>query len=89
MPASLIAYWTAWNETDVDLIAGHIQSAVASDIEWNDPRDSFVGITELESAIPPPSGREGGNQCHHSQPPSSEPPGERAKQQEGCVLVTD
>jgi hypothetical protein len=26
-------------------------SAVVEDVEWNDPRDSFVGIDELERAI--------------------------------------
>ena len=30
---------------------GHLDSAVTTDVEWNDPRDSFVGIDELESAV--------------------------------------
>lgn len=51
MPAPLIAYWTAWNETDLDAVAGHLKAAVVDDVEWNDPRDSFCGIADLESAI--------------------------------------
>jgi hypothetical protein len=51
MPEPLVSYWAAWNETNVDLIARHLVSAVADDVEWNDPRDSFVGIGELEAAI--------------------------------------
>jgi hypothetical protein len=50
-PAQLIALWTACNEADLDAFEGHLQTAVTPDVEWNDPRDSFVGITELESAI--------------------------------------
>ena len=51
MPAALVAYWTAWNERDPDLIGAHLARAVTVDVEWNDPRDSFVGIAELESAV--------------------------------------
>jgi hypothetical protein len=51
MPEPLVAYWTAWNELDLDLVAEHLARAVTEDVEWNDPRDSFVGITELEVAI--------------------------------------
>jgi hypothetical protein len=51
MPEPLVSYWAAWNETDVDLIAGYLTSAVTDDIEWNDPRDSYSGIAELEAAI--------------------------------------
>ncbi len=51
MPAALMAYWTAWNETDLDRVRTHLVSAVAADVEWNDPRDSFVGIDELEAAV--------------------------------------
>ena len=29
----------------------HLARAVTEDVEWNDPRDSFVGIHELEAAI--------------------------------------
>jgi hypothetical protein len=29
----------------------HLALAVTEDVEWNDPRDSFVGIRELEAAI--------------------------------------
>jgi len=32
-------------------VRGHLDSAVTTDVEWNDPRDSFVGIDELESAV--------------------------------------
>ena len=51
MPDALVAYWTAWNEPDVDRVRGHLESAVTIDVEWNDPRDSFVGIDELEAAV--------------------------------------
>lgn len=51
MPAALVAYWTAWNERDVGLVRGHLDRAVTPDVEWNDPRDSFVGIDELERAV--------------------------------------
>lgn len=51
MPAALVAYWTAWNETDLDRVNDHLVSAVTTDIEWTDPRDSFVGIDELEAAV--------------------------------------
>lgn len=51
MPEPLVSYWTAWNETDLQLVPQHLARAVTEDVEWNDPRDSFVGIHELESAI--------------------------------------
>lgn len=51
MPDALVSYWTAWNEDDIDRVRGHLVQAVAHDVEWNDPRDSFVGIDELEMAI--------------------------------------
>jgi hypothetical protein len=51
MPDALVAYWTAWNEPDLEQIRSHLVVAVADDVEWNDPRDSFVGIDELEQAI--------------------------------------
>jgi hypothetical protein len=51
MPPSLVAYWTAWNEPDIGVILEHLAGAVTEDVEWNDPRDSFVGIEELASAI--------------------------------------
>jgi hypothetical protein len=51
MPDPLVAYWTAWNEPDVDRISSHLVHAVTEDVEWNDPRDSFVGIDELEQAM--------------------------------------
>lgn len=51
MPAELAAYWTAWNESDLDQVRGHLVAAVTTDVEWNDPRDSFVGIDELEAAV--------------------------------------
>lgn len=51
MPAALVAYWTAWNESDLDLVRGHLDLAVTAEVEWNDPRDSFVGIDELEAAV--------------------------------------
>lgn len=51
MPASLAAYWTAWNEKDLGVVRRHLVSAVEDDVEWNDPRDSFIGLTELETAI--------------------------------------
>ena len=51
MPDALVAYWTAWNEHDLEQIRSHLAVAVTDDVEWNDPRDSFVGIDELEQAI--------------------------------------
>ena len=51
MPAALVAYWTAWNEIDLGRIRRHLAEAVTVDVEWNDPRDSFVGIDHLEAAI--------------------------------------
>jgi len=51
MPEPLVFYWTAWNELDLDLVPKHLARAVTEDVEWNDPRDSFVGITELDAAI--------------------------------------
>jgi len=51
MPDSLVAYWTAWNERDLERVRAHLVLAVTDDVEWNDPRDSFVGIDELEQAI--------------------------------------
>ena len=51
MPDALVSYWTAWNERELEQVSGHLVRAVSSDVEWNDPRDSFVGIVELEAAI--------------------------------------
>lgn len=51
MPPPLVAYWTAWNEADLDAVAGHLARAVTPDVVWNDPRDSFVGIADLEAAV--------------------------------------
>ena len=51
MPDALQAYWTAWNEPDVERIPHHLARAVTPYVEWNDPRDSFVGIGALENAI--------------------------------------
>ena len=51
MPDALLAYWMAWNETDLDRVHGHLITAVTDNVEWNDPRDSFVGLAELEDAV--------------------------------------
>ncbi len=51
MPAPLVSYWSAWNETDLDAVGAHLEAAVTDDVEWNDPRDSFVGRAELEQAV--------------------------------------
>ena len=51
MPDSLVAYWTAWNEPDLERIGQHLAVAVTDDVEWSDPRDFFVGIAELGSAV--------------------------------------
>jgi hypothetical protein len=51
MPDALVAYWTAWNDPDVERIRSHLAVAVTESVEWNDPRDSFVGIDQLERAI--------------------------------------
>jgi hypothetical protein len=51
MPDALVSYWSAWNEPEVQRIRSRLVTAVTEDVEWNDPRDSFVGIAELEAAI--------------------------------------
>lgn len=51
MPEPLVSYWTAWNETDLEFVPQYLARAVTEDVEWNDPRDTFVGIRELEAAI--------------------------------------
>jgi hypothetical protein len=51
IPDALVSYWTAWNEPEPDRIRQHLVSAVTPNVEWNDPRDSFVGLAELEAAI--------------------------------------
>jgi hypothetical protein len=51
MPEALVAYWTAWNTPDLDHVRRLLDRAVIVGVEWNDPRDSFVGIDELERAI--------------------------------------
>ena len=51
MPASLQAYWTAWNELDLERIPHLLADAVTVAVEWNDPRDSFVGRGELVDAM--------------------------------------
>jgi SnoaL-like domain len=51
MPEALVAYWTAWNTRDLDQVRGLLDRAVIPEVEWNDPRDSFVGIDELERAM--------------------------------------
>lgn len=51
MPESLASYWSAWNEHNLKRLPHHLARAVTSDVEWNDPRDSFVGIAALEASI--------------------------------------
>lgn len=51
MPEALVAYWTAWNEPDLSRLPDHLEKAVTADVEWNDPRDSFVGVDELRAAM--------------------------------------
>ncbi len=51
VPEELAAYWAAWNETDLDLIPGHLRGSVAEHVEWNDPNDSFTGSDRLEAHI--------------------------------------
>jgi hypothetical protein len=51
MPEALVAYWSAWNEPNLDRVQDHLRNAVTDRVEWTDPRDSFVGIGELETAI--------------------------------------
>lgn len=51
MPAALVDYWTAWNVDDLDAVPKLLARAVTTDVVWNDPRDSFVGIGELEAAV--------------------------------------
>jgi hypothetical protein len=51
MPDSLLAYWTAWNETSLQDVPSHLSKAVTEDVEWNDPRDSVVGRAALEQLV--------------------------------------
>jgi hypothetical protein len=51
MPAALVSYWAAWNERDLGRVDEHVARAVTEDVEWNDPRDSFVGRAELAAAV--------------------------------------
>lgn len=51
MPDSLASYWAAWNEHDLDAVPDLLARAVSADVEWNDPRDSFVGRAELKAAV--------------------------------------
>jgi hypothetical protein len=51
MPGPLVSYWTAWNEPDLDAVPALLARAVTTDVEWNDPRDSFVGIARLGAAV--------------------------------------
>ncbi|HKX75111.1 MAG TPA: nuclear transport factor 2 family protein [Acidimicrobiia bacterium] len=51
MPEPLMSYWAAWNEIDLGRVPQHLAQAVTADVEWNDPRDSFIGVSELEAAI--------------------------------------
>ncbi len=51
MPAALVSYWAAWNADELDTVPGLLAAAVTGDVEWNDPRDSFVGIGALEAAV--------------------------------------
>ena len=51
MPDALAVYWTAWNESDPERVRNHLLDAVTIDVEWNDPRDSFIGIDHLEAAV--------------------------------------
>ncbi|MCP4963771.1 MAG: hypothetical protein GY926_00870 [bacterium] len=37
--------------SDLNAVRAHLESAVIDDVDWNDPRDSFVGIDELEQAV--------------------------------------
>lgn len=51
MPDALASCWAAWNEHDLDAVPELLARAVDVDVEWNDPRDSFVGRAELEAAV--------------------------------------
>ncbi len=51
MPAPLVNYWSAWNADDLELVPGLLAAAVTPNVEWNDPRDSFRGVGELEAAV--------------------------------------
>ncbi len=51
MPSALVAYWTAWNATDLDEIGPLLERAVTDDVLWHDPRDAFVGRAALHDAI--------------------------------------
>ena len=51
MPPALVAYWTAWNEIELDRLSDHLDDAVTESVVWNDPRDSFIGKGELELAM--------------------------------------
>lgn len=51
MPSALVTYWTMWNLAEVDGVRALIDACVIEDVEWCDPRDSFVGRDELELCV--------------------------------------
>ncbi|MCA1736181.1 MAG: nuclear transport factor 2 family protein [Actinobacteria bacterium] len=51
MPEPLVAYWAAWNAENLERVSDYLSVAVTEDVEWNDPRDSFVGKAALKEAI--------------------------------------
>lgn len=46
MPTGLLGTHRTFGE-----VRRHLDLAVTEAVEWNDPRDSFVGIDELEAAV--------------------------------------
>ena len=51
MPEAVVAYWSAWNEHDVQRVPDILARAVTANVEWSDPREAFVGIKNLAAAI--------------------------------------
>ena len=51
MPSALVNYWKAWNANDLGAVPHLLAAAVTPDVGWSDPKDSFIGIHELEAAV--------------------------------------
>lgn len=44
-------YWSMWNETDLDLVRGHLEKAVSEDFIFCDPINFHVGREALEQNV--------------------------------------
>lgn len=44
-------YWAMWNETDLDLVRGHLDQAVTEDFVFCDPLHTYAGRDALEANV--------------------------------------